>query len=419
MGFFSAKTLAKRRSKVLKLMQNDSIMIINANPVYYKNGTGEYPYHQNSNFYYMTGLDLNQCRLMLAKIKNKTYEILFCKPNDPHTALWVGSRPEFDDLRKDTGIKDIVDINNFWPYFKSFANSPLALYYEYSSTSPEEAMNCSLCSVNDIRERFPHVSSYIPLHNILFQARIIKGNEEIKALKKAIEITGNAVKRAMRETKPGIFEYEIRAEIEYEYLKNGCRMPAFNSIVAAGVNAAVLHYEALDSVVKKNDLVLTDIGAEWVNYSADITRTFPASGRFEGKKKDLYNALYDVQEKLIASCKPGTTLKEINTKSGKLVGKLLKSFKYIKDEADYYKYYPHSIGHMLGLDTHDVQASGKREQPVLIKGMVLTIEPGIYIKEDEIGIRIEDDILITDKGCENLSAGIPKSISEIEKTMGA
>lgn len=419
MGFFSSKILSARRKHILKHMKEDSIMVLNSNPIMYKNGTGEYLYHQNSNFYYLTGLDIDECRLLLAKTGGKTYELLFTKPNDPHISLWIGSRPEIDDLRAETGIKDVVYLKDFWPYFRSFADSPVSLYYEYTSGGPDKGTDCSLCDVNEIRSNFPHISSYIPLHSLLFKSRIIKDSEEIKALKKAIDITGKAVVRALKNTKPGMYEYEIRAEIEYEYLKSGSRMPAFNSIVAAGVNASVLHYVTLDSAVKKDDLILIDIGAEWNNYSADITRTYPASGKFTGKKKELYKALYDVQEKLIASCKPGTTLKQIDLKSKKLIGKLLKSFKYIKDESEYYKYYAHSIGHMLGLDTHDVQHTGKREQPILKKGMVLTIEPGIYIREENLGIRIEDDILITAKGYDNLSSGIPKSISEIEKTMRA
>ncbi|MCK4524161.1 aminopeptidase P family protein [candidate division WOR-3 bacterium] len=406
----------KRRKHILKKMDNNSIMIIKANPILYKNGDTEFLHKQDSNFYYLTGINESDCTLILTKIANKTKEYFFTKKNDKHIEIWVGKRKEIDELKDITGIERILYNKQIDDCIKAFIRSASLLYYDSKSYGCNK-FNRKTLEINELKKQYPGICCVKNINNVL-DLRIVKSNNEIKCIEKAIDITRDAVIRAYKYSKPGIFEYEIRAEIEYAFGKRGTAIPGFPTIVAAGKNATILHYVSLDKKVKKDELVLIDIGADYMNYSADISRTYPASGKFIGRQKNLYSALLDIQKKLIDYVKPGISMIKIYKQTGTLIGKMLKTFKYIKNESDYIKYYPHGVGHMLGLDTHDTYGTYTNKSP-LKKGMVITIEPGVYIKEHNIGIRIEDDILVTDKGRKNLSQSIPKDIKDIEKIMGA
>lgn len=411
-----AKEYVKRRKQLAGKMADNSALILKSSPEAFKNSDTERIYRQNSNFYYLTGMEETGAVLLIMKKDKKVHEFYFTTSNDEHIVTWIGARKEPDDIRQISGISNVLFMQELDNYKESVLGNIETVYYDYHSRS-KGLHRLNLLDIEEMRRMYPNIVYVCNAQEIIFPCRIVKSSDEVKAIQKAIDITHEGVMRALQNTKPGMFEYEIRAEIEYAFLRNGSRMPGFPSIVAAGGNAAVLHYVTLDSIVKKDDLVLLDIGADYMNYSADISRTYPASGTFSGKKKDLYSALLDVQKKMIDYVKPGRSMKEVNAKTCTLIGKLLKSFKYIKDEGQYFKYYPHSVGHMLGLDTHDVQGS-TRKQPVLKKGMVITIEPGLYIKEENTGIRIEDDILVTEKGRKNLSSSIPKEIKDIERIMG-
>jgi len=413
---FPKSTFNKRREKVILSMADDSILIIESAKHKTRNGDNDYPYKQDSNFFYLTGYNVDNCILMLIKTKSKTDEVLFVEENNSMLELWTGRKPSVEEVKEKTGVKNVSLNKEFNMYLRSVITVAQSIYIDYSPIALSSPLSFEHEKIKTYREHFPNLTSVLPVSSILYSMRAIKDKDEVEALSKAIDITKQGLINAMNKVEPGMYEYEVQADIEYMYMKNNCRMPAFPSIVAAGVNAATLHYTTNNSVIEQNDLILTDIGAEFMNYSADITRVFPAGGKFKGKAKDLYQEMHLLQEEIISWCKPGASMADINNNTGKLIGKLLKSFKYIKDEMDYKKYYAHSVGHMLGLDTHDVNAQ-PRPMHVLKKGMVLTIEPGIYIPEDKIGIRIEDDILITEKGNRNLSKDIPKTIKEIEKVM--
>ncbi len=406
----------KRRKHILKKMDNDSIMIIKANPILYKNADTEILHKQCSNFYYLTGINESDCTLILTKIANKTKEYYFTQKNDKRIVIWVGKRKEVNEIKDITGVENILFNEQLEMYVKALMRSTTVLYYDFKSYGCNK-FDRKLIEINELRNQFPGICCVKNLNHVL-NLRTIKDNNEIKCIKKSIDITRDAVIRAYKYSKPGMFEYEIRAEIEYAFGKRGTAIPGFPTIVAAGKNATVLHYVSLDKKVKKDELVLIDIGADYMNYSSDISRTYPANGKFIGRQKNLYSALLDIQKKLIDYVKPGISMIKINKQTSTLIGKMLKTFKYIKNENDYIKYYPHGVGHMLGLDTHDTYGTYTNKSP-LKKGMVITIEPGVYIKEHNIGIRIEDDILVTDKGRKNLSQSIPKEIKEIEKIMGA
>ncbi|UYP00321.1 M24B family metallopeptidase [Oceanotoga sp. DSM 15011] len=231
--------------------------------------------------------------------------------------------------------------------------------------------------------------------------------------KKAIEITKNGIYEMMKNSKPDMMEYQIEAYFDFILKSNGVTEYAFPTIAASGKNGAILHYSSNNSKASDGDLILFDLGAKWNNYSADISRTFPVNGRFTQRQKDIYNVILDTMKEIENNAKPGITLGNLNELSKRLLADGCKKLGLIEDEKDLSKYYFHSIGHFLGLDTHDVGQRGKEFEP----GMIITNEPGLYIPEENIGIRIEDDLLITENGCENLSKEIIKEIEDIENFM--
>jgi Xaa-Pro aminopeptidase len=237
---------------------------------------------------------------------------------------------------------------------------------------------------------------------------------EIMDMQKAIDATGAGIDKIMREAVAGMYEYELEAMLRYEINRRGMPHLGFKPIIAAGVNAATLHYDRNNCQIGKDSLVLLDVGAANQNYSADITRTFPISGRFSVRQNEVYAHVLHVQKEIIKALKPGVSMTDLNKKTNELIVEALKDLNLIKADNELAKYYMHSIGHHIGLDTHDI---GERDS-ILETGNVITIEPGIYIQEESIGIRIEDDILITDTGYEILSAAIPKEIEEIEEICG-
>jgi len=413
---FPVSSLKERRRKVLKEMEVNSILFIESALPKEKNTDNNYIYRQDSSFYYLTGFSAENSALLLVKKQNETKEILFAEENNPFLELWLGKRKSFDEVKAETGIESVYSIKELYQHMGIYVNDKMLLYFDFSNRQVSSFLDYQHYRLTRIREHYPQIASVQQASKVIYPIRMIKDEQEIKAIRKAVEITRDGIVNAMKKVKPGMYEYEVQADLEYMFLKNGVKVPAFPSIIAAGVNAATLHYSDNNCRIEKNSLVLTDVGAEYMNYSADITRVFPASKKFTKKQESLYNALLDIQLRVIDMIKPGTCFKEVNDKSTSLIAKALIKMKYIKEESDVKKYYAHSIGHMLGLDTHDVNTY-PRTLPELKENMVLTIEPGIYVKEESLGLRIEDDVLVTKKGNKVLSFDIPKTIKEIERTV--
>jgi len=264
--------------------------------------------------------------------------------------------------------------------------------------------------INKSKQHFPQITA-MDITKLMIPLRSVKTKWEIEQMQKAIDITGEGIKNIIKKSKIGMMEYELDAILKYEINRNGLKHIGFKSIVAAGENAATLHYEQNNSKIKKDEMVLLDVGAACNGYSADISRTFPVSGKFTQRQKEVYSEVLAINKKIIKMVKPGIGMTELNEKTVELIQKSLIKLKLIKDKKDYRKYYMHSVGHHLGMDTHDL---GSRNS-VLKVGNVITIEPGIYIPEEKIGVRIEDDILVTKTGYKNLSVNIPKEIKDLER----
>ncbi|PIP13166.1 MAG: Xaa-Pro aminopeptidase [bacterium (Candidatus Stahlbacteria) CG23_combo_of_CG06-09_8_20_14_all_34_7] len=411
---FPRSIFKERRKKVFKSMKENSIMLLESAFPKEKNTGNQYIFRQDSSFYYLTGFSSENSALLLIKSKKERKEILFVEENNPYLELWLGKRKSFDEVKKNTGIEKVCSIKEIFQHLSMYVNDNMILYFDFTNREVSNFLDFQHYRLMRIKEHYPQIMTVQQASKIIYPVRMLKDEFEIKAIRKAIEITRDGIVNAMKNVKVGMYEYEVQADIEYMFLKNGVKVPAFPSIIAAGVNAAILHYSENNCIIEKDSLVLTDVGAEFMNYSADITRVFPASGKFTKKQATLYSGLLEIQNKIIDMVKPGVSFKEINDISNKLISQMLIKMNYIKEESDVKKYYAHSIGHMLGLDTHDVNTY-PRNFPILKENMVLTIEPGIYIKEESIGLRIEDDILVTNRGNTNLSYDIPKAIKEIEK----
>ena len=417
------KEYEKRRNKLAsKLAKNSVAVVFSADNKTRSNDT-EYPFRQNSNYYYLSGfLEDNSC-LVFIKGRKKVNIFLFVHKKDKTQELWNGERLGAAAARKRFLVDKVYEYEKFATKLKEFVNGKKTLYYDFSLDSSK---------VKILKKHSKVIQSFENISTLVEKMRLIKSNAEIALIKKAIVITKEAHHKAMRLASSLNYEYQLQAEIEYEFKKNGAYSDAYTSIVACGNSANTLHYIDNNKKLVKNELILIDAGCEYKYYASDVTRTIPSSGRYTKAQKELYNMVLDVQLQIIKMIKPGVKRSSLQAKAVELLslgmielGILKGSLKKIIKRELYKQYYPHGIGHWMGIDVHDeapYKYENGKEIP-LKAGMVLTIEPGIYIDKNDksvpkkfrgIGIRIEDDILITKKSCENLSSKIAKSVKEIE-----
>ncbi|HHE37379.1 MAG TPA: aminopeptidase P family protein, partial [Candidatus Cloacimonetes bacterium] len=367
-------------------------------------------FQQENNFLYLTGLEVPEAVLVIYKIKDKPVIDLFIERNIPEMVVWEGEKMLPDKAREKSGIKMVSFLDEFERKLGMYLLNKHKCFINRIHSGLNSPLNKQQLFIKSVRDRFPELS-YEDFTEIIRPLRMIKDKWEIQQIQKAIDITAQGISEIFKKAKSGMMEYELEAILNYEITRSGMRHLGFKSIIAAGKNAATLHYVNNNSMIGKNDLILLDVGAACNNYSADISRTFPVSGKFTARQKAVYGEVLKINKKIIAMVKPGVGLKELNEKTIELIKVALKKLKLIKDEKDYRQYYMHSVSHHLGLDTHDV---GKRDS-ILKTGNVITVEPGIYIPKEKIGVRIEDDILVTKTGHQILSKNIPKEIEDIER----
>ena len=420
----SQEEYKNRRQRLASSMDSFSIAIVHSANHKTRSNDTEYPYRQDSNFYYLTGFKEDESCLMLVKKKKKFKTILFVLKKDESKELWTGKRIGEVEAKKFFLVDEVYTFDMLEDKFNEYSLKKQVLYYDFKLTYLKY-------------KALKRISKGMDVHKNVAQniesMRLLKSDAEIDLIKKAIKITKKAHHKAMMAKKLDKNEYELQAIIEAIFKKHGAYSDAYTSIVAGGNAANTLHYIANDKVLKDKELILIDAGCEYEYYASDITRTIPVNGKFTKPQVELYNMVLKVQLKIISMIKPNVLRSDLHKKSEELLcdgmiklGILKgKRKKLIKKQA-HKKYYPHGIGHWMGIDVHDESpykyADGK-EIP-LQKGMVLTIEPGIYCDANDesipkkyrgIGIRIEDDILVTKKGNKNLSSDIVKSIKSIEK----
>ena len=406
----------RNRQKLTKNIEDNSIIILFAGSAPTKVGDEKYQFTPNRNFYYFTGIDEEDHILLIKKRKGKVEETIFIKDIDEEKERWVGRSLRNNEAAELSGIEDIKYLSDFNNQLNSSLNkfTEISLYLDLRRADFDSLDRIEYYYSKSIKTKYPFVRIKNIYHNII-PLRLVKSKEEVDNIRKAIDITIDGVKSIMNNLKPDIKEYEIEAFFEFACKNNGSKDYAFKTIAATGKNATILHYVDNNSMIKDGDLILFDLGAQYNYYNADITRTFPANGRFTERQKQVYEAVLRVNLKVIDEIKPGVEFSEINKISREWIAKECIDLGLISKIEEVNKYYWHGIGHSLGLETHDIDSLDR--DTVFKEGMVWTVEPGIYIAEEGIGIRIEDDILVTADGVEVLTKGMIKTTTEIEEYM--
>ena len=374
-----------------------------------------YKFVPNRNFYYLTGIDEPNVIFMLKKFGNSVEETLFIEKSDPVLEKWVGKTVSKEDAEKLSGIKKVVYLDSFEKTMTNtlFAENVKHVNLDLELREWKGTETKTLAFAKHVREQYPHITIGNVYPNIC-ELRVFKTEEEIEIIKEAIAVTKEGIYNVLKHAKADVMEYELEAHFDFTLKSSGIKHHAFNTILASGKNATVLHYEDNDAQIQNGDLVLLDLGAQKDYYNADISYTFPASGTFSSRQKQIYNIVLKALKETTELIKPGLKFAALNEHTKKVLAEECKAIGLIQEDEELSKYYYHGVSHFLGLDTHDV---GTYKERVLEEGMVITIEPGLYIEEESIGIRIEDDILVTKDGFENLSKDIIRSVEEIEEFM--
>ena len=409
-----ATFFARNRETFMAAMKPRSIALLRAAAPARKNADEDYRYEQDSDFFYLTGIEAPLSALVLYPEAQRAKQTLLIEKPEPRLEEWTGKRMTADEAKARSGVESVGVYDQLEQMISSALGRVDTLYVPYPAVAFDAPLPDELQFINRIRERFPHLA-IVRADPLLARQRVTKSPEEIALLKQAIEITGLGLSAAMKSSRPGMFEFELQAVLEKAYKDNRSEDVGFNTIVASGCNACTLHYETNERQIKDGDLVLVDTGADYCHYTADITRTFPACGRFTPRQKEVYQKVLDAQQRTIALVKPGITLTELNNQTREMLVAACKEIGLKQEKyEDYYTYIKHGVSHHLGLDAHDVIEL--RDEP-LAAGQVITVEPGLYLAEENIGIRIEDDVLVTGTGSEVLSQDIPSEIAAIEALM--
>ncbi len=399
------------RKKLMEGVEDNSILVLFAGEAPHKSADEHYDFAPNKNFYYLTGIEREKIILVITKLNGAVEEKLFIEKSDPVLAKWVGERIKPEEAREVSGIEKIEYLDDFQRFFGYTMYRPYEnLYLDLEREAMGSPMTIPQNFANDVIKKYPYMrvkNIYGAIENL----RMLKAPEEIEKMKKAIGITYDGIKNMMKNAKPGMMEYGVEAYFDFTLKSNGVGV-SFKTIAAAGKNGTVLHYSDNNCKIGDNDLILCDLGAQYGYYCADITRTFPVNGTFTARQKAVYNVVLKALNEVTNAIKPGVPYGELNELCRRVLAEGCKELGIIKDDSELSKYYFHGVSHYLGLDTHDV---GVRMD--LKPGMVLTVEPGLYIEEEGIGIRIEDDVLVTENGHEVLSKDIIRTAEEIETFM--
>jgi Xaa-Pro aminopeptidase len=430
------RELARRRKRLMDIMQGGAIGILPAAPARRRNGDVEFPYRPDSDFYYLTGFPEPEAVLVLVPDRAHGEYLLFCREKDPKMEIWHGRRAGLEGACELYGADDAFPITDLDDILPGLLENRERVFYTIGLDLEFDQRLVGW--VNRVRSRHragitaPH--EFIALTELVHEMRLCKAPSEIKLMRQAAALSAEAHRRAMRACRPGLHEYALEAVLLHAFTEGGSRSPAYPCIVGGGANGCILHYTANSEVLQDGDLVLIDAGAEFRGYASDITRTFPVNGRFSPVQRAVYEVVLAAQHAAIDKMRPGNAWNEPHEAVVRVLTKGLvdlgilkgRPSRLVKDEA-YKPYFMHRTGHWLGMDVHDVgDYKVDDEWRTLKPGMVMTAEPGLYLKAGtrglpkryaNIGVRIEDDVLITKDGHEILSAGAPKTVAEIETHM--
>ncbi|HMG90307.1 MAG TPA: Xaa-Pro aminopeptidase [Chryseolinea sp.] len=417
------------RKRLLKNLKSNPVVVVNSNDVMPSNSDGTMRFRQNSDLFYLTGVDQEETILLLCPDfpDKKFREVLFLRETNERIATWEGHKLTKEEAREATGIETILWTTEFNTLFKT-AMVMGDVEHVYLNTNDHYRADVMVETremrfVKSCMANFP-LHKYERLAPIMHDLRSVKSKIEIDLLQRACDITESAFRRVLKFVKPGVMEYEIEAEFAHEFLKSCSRGFAYEPIIASGADSCVLHYIANEKQCKDSDILLLDVGAEYANYNADLTRTIPVNGKFSKRQKDVYNAVLRVKRQATKLLKPGERYYDYHKEIQKIVESELIGLKLFdkkdvknqdKSKPLFQKYFMHGTGHQLGLDVHDV---GNMYHKMKV-GQVWTVEPGIYIREEGLGIRIENNVMIEKNGVYDLMKNIPEEVEELEEIMNS
>jgi len=414
----------ENRNALIDKVKQNSLVLVFASDEFPRNGDQTFSFRQNSDTYYLSGIDQEEIILTICPNYHEAHlrEILFIKKVDKTQVIWHGKKINLEEAKKRSGIDTIYWMEEYDKILPKLMQESEHIYL-WKNNAPKfttEVPYKALRMEQQLRKEYPN-HQFEELAPLTTELRLIKKREELSAMRKAVEITGKAYQRLLKKLKPGMMEYEIEAEIIYEFIRNGAQGHAYSPIVASGANACILHYEENDKKCNDGDLLLLDFGAEYAYYAADCSRTIPINGKFSTRQAQCYQAVLDVYKEAQNLYKPGNTIDIINAEVNKMMeAKMIDLGLFTKEDVAkqdkmnplYTKYFMHGTAHFIGLDVHDVGS----KQTVLEEGMVLSCEPGLYIEEEGIGIRIETDIVVG-KVPIDLMKNFPVEIQDIEQLM--
>ena len=402
------------RKKLIESMKENSLLILFAGSAPYRSADQVYKFTPNRNFYYLTGIDEPNVIVTILKTDKEDIETVYVEREDELMAKWVGRAISKDEASEVSGIKSTKYLDEFDSTISSYIDRRgiSKIYLDLERQSINIPSTKAQDMANTLRVKYPHLKIKNIFHKIA-KLRMVKNDREVELIQKAIGITKEGILAMAKNLTPGMKEYEVEAYFDFKIKSLGASAHAFSTICAAGKNATVLHYEDNNQEAKDGDLILFDLGAEYDYYCSDISRTIPINGKFTDRQKQIYQIVLNAMKEVEKNTKPGLTLADLNNIAKKALAKGCMEIGLIEKEEEIGKYYFHSVGHPLGLDTHDVWIVDSK----LEEGAVITNEPGLYIEEEGIGIRLEDDLLVTKDGCINLSKDIPVEIEDIEALM--
>lgn len=423
----NSKLFIDNRNRLAAMMKPGSLAVFNSNDIMPTNADGSMRFRQNNDLFYLSGIDQEESILLLFPHAHDPShrEILFLKETNEEIAIWEGAKHNRQSALDTSGIKTVYWLEHFDKVFKTLVCEAESVYLNTN----EHLRTTIEVETRDMRF-IQWFKKHYPLHPLdriaplMHQIRAVKSALEIELLQTAIDITEKGFRRVLNFVKPGVQEFEIEAEFIHEFVRNRSQGFAYTPIIASGFNACVLHYIENNQEVKSGDVILMDVGAEYANYNADMTRCIPVNGKFTARQREVYQSVLHVMRESIKLLRPGTMLADYHSEVGKLMETELLKLKLLTKEdiqkqnptwPAYKKYFMHGTSHFLGLDVHDVGLWHKPIQP----GMVFTCEPGIYIREENLGIRLENNILVTDSNPKDLMENIPVEADEIESLMNA
>ncbi len=415
------------RKNLQKHVQPKSMILLNSNDIMPTNADGTMSFRQNNDIFYLSGIDQEESILAIFPDHpdRKMREILFLKETNENIAIWEGEKYTKERANETSGIHTVLWLQDFPATLHALMTEAEAVYLNTNEHTRAviEVGTRDARFIQSLRQQYP-LHEYKRIAPIMSHLRAVKSELEIEQLQHACKITNQAFRRVLNFVKPGVMEYEIEAEFLHEFIRNRSKGFAYTPIIASGANACVLHYIENKAECQDGELILFDVGAEYANYNADMSRTIPVNGRYTKRQKDVYNAVRRVMKASMQMLRPGNTIPDYHKEVGKLMESELINLGLLDktdvknqhpDQPLYKKYFMHGTSHHIGLDVHDTGNVYRKMEP----NMVFTVEPGIYIREEGIGIRLENDVVVQEDGVLDLMQDIPIEIEEIEDLMNA